>query len=89
MKCEVKMQINGLEISDLRVSVLSNLTPLDHADASRDVLPRGGTSQWHPTRYNPPTGQNGFFRPTREASKMDCTDFSAFNVFKSGLATLF
>ncbi|GFT68383.1 transposable element Tc1 transposase [Trichonephila clavipes] len=27
---------------------------------------------------NPPTGQNGFFRPTREASKMDCTDFSAF-----------
>ncbi|GFU73601.1 hypothetical protein TNCV_3428961 [Trichonephila clavipes] len=28
--------------------------------------------------FNPPTGQNGFFRPTREASKMDCTDFSAF-----------
>ncbi|GFV42890.1 hypothetical protein TNCV_2593381 [Trichonephila clavipes] len=27
---------------------------------------------------NPPIGQNGFFRPTREASKMDCTDFSAF-----------
>ncbi|GFX53927.1 retrovirus-related Pol polyprotein from transposon TNT 1-94 [Trichonephila clavipes] len=27
---------------------------------------------------NPLTGQNGFFRPTREASKMDCTDFSAF-----------
>ncbi|GFT86892.1 hypothetical protein TNCV_4300381 [Trichonephila clavipes] len=54
---------------------------------------------------NPPTGQNGFFRPTREASKMDCTDFSALlerlrkwtariflpssNVFKSGLAALF
>ncbi|GFT90541.1 transposon Ty3-I Gag-Pol polyprotein [Trichonephila clavipes] len=29
---------------------------------------------------NPPTAQNGFFRPTREASKMDCTDFSAFNL---------
>ncbi|GFW43437.1 hypothetical protein TNCV_4767901 [Trichonephila clavipes] len=28
--------------------------------------------------FNPPTGQNGFFCPTREASKMDCTDFSAF-----------
>ncbi|GFX92998.1 CCHC-type domain-containing protein [Trichonephila clavipes] len=28
---------------------------------------------------NPPIGQNGFFRPTREASKMDCTDFSAVN----------
>ncbi|GFX00748.1 transposon Tf2-6 polyprotein [Trichonephila clavipes] len=27
---------------------------------------------------NPPIGQNGFFRPTREASKMDCTDLSAF-----------
>ncbi|GFV42114.1 uncharacterized protein TNCV_3544411 [Trichonephila clavipes] len=27
---------------------------------------------------NPPTEQNGFFRPTREASKMDCTVFSAF-----------
>ncbi|GFW16972.1 uncharacterized protein TNCV_2761001 [Trichonephila clavipes] len=27
-------------------------TPLVHADASRDVLPRGGTSQWHPTRFN-------------------------------------
>ncbi|GFV99972.1 transposon Tf2-9 polyprotein [Trichonephila clavipes] len=27
---------------------------------------------------NPPNGQNGFFRPTREVSKMDCTDFSAF-----------
>ncbi|GFU74432.1 integrase catalytic domain-containing protein, partial [Trichonephila clavipes] len=24
---------------------------------------------------NPPTGQNGFFRPTREASKMDCGFF--------------
>ncbi|GFY26007.1 uncharacterized protein TNCV_1917571 [Trichonephila clavipes] len=28
--------------------------------------------------FNPPTEQKGFFRPTREASKMDCTDFSAF-----------
>ncbi|GFS95265.1 uncharacterized protein TNCV_2630921 [Trichonephila clavipes] len=26
-----------------------NPTPLAHADASRDVLPRGGTSQWRPT----------------------------------------
>ncbi|GFX32979.1 hypothetical protein TNCV_5005391 [Trichonephila clavipes] len=68
-----------------------NPTPLAHADTSSDVLPRGGTSQWCPTRFNlcdpemrnargfnPPTGQNRFFRPTREASKMDCTDFSAF-----------
>ncbi|GFV63361.1 uncharacterized protein TNCV_3286031 [Trichonephila clavipes] len=29
-----------------------NPTPLAHADASRDVLPRGGTSQWRPTRFN-------------------------------------
>ncbi|GFW70904.1 uncharacterized protein TNCV_2864991 [Trichonephila clavipes] len=29
-----------------------NPTPLAHADTSRDVLPRGGTSQWHPTRLN-------------------------------------
>ncbi|GFY17647.1 uncharacterized protein TNCV_1073821 [Trichonephila clavipes] len=27
-------------------------TPLAHADTSRDVLPRGGTSQWRPTRFN-------------------------------------
>ncbi|GFX41455.1 uncharacterized protein TNCV_3489951 [Trichonephila clavipes] len=27
-------------------------TPLAHADTSRNVLPRGGTSQWHPTRFN-------------------------------------
>ncbi|GFY06499.1 uncharacterized protein TNCV_412491 [Trichonephila clavipes] len=26
--------------------------PLAHADTSRDVLPRGGTSQWLPTRFN-------------------------------------
>ncbi|GFY32952.1 uncharacterized protein TNCV_2877011 [Trichonephila clavipes] len=26
--------------------------PLAHADTSRDVLPRGGTSQWRPTRFN-------------------------------------
>ncbi|GFS71744.1 hypothetical protein TNCV_2995191 [Trichonephila clavipes] len=32
----------------------------------------------YPRVVNPPTEQNGFFRPTREASKMDCTDFSAF-----------
>ncbi|GFS63062.1 uncharacterized protein TNCV_3743191 [Trichonephila clavipes] len=29
-----------------------NPTPLAHADTSRDVLPRGGTSQWHPTGFN-------------------------------------
>ncbi|GFU32759.1 uncharacterized protein TNCV_1294781 [Trichonephila clavipes] len=29
-----------------------NPTFLAHADASRDVLPRGGTSQWRPTRFN-------------------------------------
>ncbi|GFU85504.1 uncharacterized protein TNCV_802331 [Trichonephila clavipes] len=27
-------------------------TPLGHVDTSRDILPRGGTSQWHPTRFN-------------------------------------
>ncbi|GFX07968.1 hypothetical protein TNCV_1236491 [Trichonephila clavipes] len=26
--------------------------------------------------FNPPTGQHGFFRPTREASKTDHTEFS-------------
>ncbi|GFU21471.1 uncharacterized protein TNCV_4737601 [Trichonephila clavipes] len=31
---------------------LANPTYLAHADASRDVLPRGGTSQWRPTRFN-------------------------------------
>ncbi|GFX51623.1 uncharacterized protein TNCV_5013271 [Trichonephila clavipes] len=29
-----------------------NPTPLAHADTSRDVLPREGTSQWRPTRFN-------------------------------------
>ncbi|GFX50234.1 uncharacterized protein TNCV_2782561 [Trichonephila clavipes] len=29
-----------------------NPTPLAHADASRDIFPRGGTSQWRPTRFN-------------------------------------
>ncbi|GFV87110.1 retrovirus-related Pol polyprotein from transposon 297 [Trichonephila clavipes] len=29
-----------------------NPTPLAHANTSRDVLPRGGTSQWRPTRFN-------------------------------------
>ncbi|GFT99774.1 uncharacterized protein TNCV_4585551 [Trichonephila clavipes] len=29
-----------------------NPTPLADADALRDVLPRGGTSQWRPTRFN-------------------------------------
>ncbi|GFW88278.1 uncharacterized protein TNCV_820351 [Trichonephila clavipes] len=29
-----------------------NPTPLAHADTSRDILPRGGTSQWRPTRFN-------------------------------------
>ncbi|GFS75560.1 uncharacterized protein TNCV_3425071 [Trichonephila clavipes] len=29
-----------------------NPTLLAHADTSKDVLPRGGTSQWHPTRFN-------------------------------------
>ncbi|GFT72459.1 hypothetical protein TNCV_973401 [Trichonephila clavipes] len=30
------------------------------------------------TRIEENSEQNGFFRPTREASKMDCTDFTAF-----------
>ncbi|GFX77776.1 uncharacterized protein TNCV_1106931 [Trichonephila clavipes] len=29
-----------------------NPTPLAHADTPRDVLPRVGTSQWRPTRFN-------------------------------------
>ncbi|GFW63021.1 hypothetical protein TNCV_4453691 [Trichonephila clavipes] len=29
-----------------------NPTPVARADNSRDVLPRGGTSQWRPTRFN-------------------------------------
>ncbi|GFW91316.1 uncharacterized protein TNCV_737311 [Trichonephila clavipes] len=29
-----------------------NPTPLAHADTSRDILARGGTSQWCPTRFN-------------------------------------
>ncbi|GFX25610.1 uncharacterized protein TNCV_2082451 [Trichonephila clavipes] len=29
-----------------------NSTPLAHADTPRDVLPRGGTTQWRPTRFN-------------------------------------
>ncbi|GFW12671.1 uncharacterized protein TNCV_3883811 [Trichonephila clavipes] len=33
-------------------SSFANPTPLAHADTSRDVLPRGGTSQWRPTRFN-------------------------------------
>ncbi|GFY22534.1 uncharacterized protein TNCV_2177951 [Trichonephila clavipes] len=33
-------------------SSLANPTPLDHADASCDVLPKGETSQWRPTRFN-------------------------------------
>ncbi|GFX70273.1 retrovirus-related Pol polyprotein from transposon 297 [Trichonephila clavipes] len=33
-------------------SLFANPTPLAHADASRDVLPRGGTSQWHTIRFN-------------------------------------
>ncbi|GFV86986.1 uncharacterized protein TNCV_2199371 [Trichonephila clavipes] len=33
-------------------SSFDNPTPLAHADTSRDVFPRGGTSQWRPTRFN-------------------------------------
>ncbi|GFT35446.1 uncharacterized protein TNCV_922621 [Trichonephila clavipes] len=33
-------------------SSYDNPTPLAHADTSRNVLPRGGTSQWRPTRFN-------------------------------------
>ncbi|GFW36753.1 uncharacterized protein TNCV_1220821 [Trichonephila clavipes] len=33
-------------------SSFANPTPLAHADTSRDVLPRGRTSQWRPTRFN-------------------------------------
>ncbi|GFW83871.1 uncharacterized protein TNCV_1492121 [Trichonephila clavipes] len=33
-------------------SSFANPTPLAHTDTSRSVLPRGGTSQWRPTRFN-------------------------------------
>ncbi|GFU91110.1 uncharacterized protein TNCV_4924411 [Trichonephila clavipes] len=33
-------------------SSFANPKPLAHADTSRDVHPRGGTSQWRPTRFN-------------------------------------
>ncbi|GFU99246.1 uncharacterized protein TNCV_795861 [Trichonephila clavipes] len=33
-------------------SPFTNPTPLTPADTSRDVLPKGGTSQWRPTRFN-------------------------------------
>ncbi|GFV25763.1 uncharacterized protein TNCV_3867331 [Trichonephila clavipes] len=33
-------------------SSFANPTPLAHADTSRNVLPRGGISQWRPTRFN-------------------------------------
>ncbi|GFT61706.1 uncharacterized protein TNCV_4050601 [Trichonephila clavipes] len=33
-------------------SSFANPTPLAHSDTSRDVLPRGATSQWRPTRFN-------------------------------------
>ncbi|GFV61346.1 hypothetical protein TNCV_445621 [Trichonephila clavipes] len=33
-------------------SSFANPASLAHADTSRDVLPREGTSQWHPTRFN-------------------------------------
>ncbi|GFY02390.1 uncharacterized protein TNCV_3502711 [Trichonephila clavipes] len=33
-------------------SSFANSTPLAHADTSRDVLPREGTSHWCPTRFN-------------------------------------
>ncbi|GFW22616.1 uncharacterized protein TNCV_2764281 [Trichonephila clavipes] len=33
-------------------SSFANPTPLAQADTSRDVLPRGGTSQWRQTRFN-------------------------------------
>ncbi|GFT38965.1 uncharacterized protein TNCV_388291 [Trichonephila clavipes] len=29
-----------------------NPTPLAHADTPKDILPKGGTSQWRPTRCN-------------------------------------
>ncbi|GFV74890.1 uncharacterized protein TNCV_1041281 [Trichonephila clavipes] len=33
-------------------SSFANPTPLAHADTSRDVFSRGGTSQWRSTRFN-------------------------------------
>ncbi|GFX28893.1 uncharacterized protein TNCV_4251321 [Trichonephila clavipes] len=33
-------------------SSFANPTPIAHADTSRDLLPRGGTSHWRPARFN-------------------------------------
>ncbi|GFV31396.1 uncharacterized protein TNCV_1680491 [Trichonephila clavipes] len=59
------------------------------ADVGIAIVPQTISRHLAEVNLNPPTGLNGFFRSNREASKMDCTDFSAFNVFKSGLAALF
>ncbi|GFX47390.1 retrovirus-related Pol polyprotein from transposon 17.6 [Trichonephila clavipes] len=40
-------------------SSFANPTPLAHADTSRDVLPKGGTSQWRPTRGNYQNSRQG------------------------------
>ncbi|GFX28897.1 uncharacterized protein TNCV_4251361 [Trichonephila clavipes] len=33
-------------------SSFANPTPIAHADTSKDLLPRGGTSHWRPARFN-------------------------------------
>ncbi|GFW03845.1 hypothetical protein TNCV_2049611 [Trichonephila clavipes] len=37
--------------------------------------PRANALQWRQAMFNPPSGQHGFFCPTREASKTDHTEF--------------
>ncbi|GFV83768.1 hypothetical protein TNCV_2555551 [Trichonephila clavipes] len=39
-------------VLSMRRSSFANPTPLAHADTSRDVLPRGGTSQLHKSFAN-------------------------------------
>ncbi|GFY25965.1 uncharacterized protein TNCV_1917151 [Trichonephila clavipes] len=52
---KVKTQSGEFKRAISKIAVLpidTNPTPLAHADTSRDVLPRGGASQWRPTRFN-------------------------------------
>ncbi|GFS71112.1 transposable element Tcb1 transposase [Trichonephila clavipes] len=59
--------------SELRESIPKKPNVTSECDVNIQLI-----NQIRKTTINPPTGQNGFFRTTREASKMDCMDFSAF-----------
>ncbi|GFU02363.1 probable RNA-directed DNA polymerase from transposon X-element [Trichonephila clavipes] len=70
------------QCSDTRGNRLYNYIVKNSIDVLAPPTPtRYGINSASITDYaliNPPTAQNGFLCPTREASKMDCTDFSAF-----------